>query len=757
MALVVVLQLVVLALSEIAAEQRSAELECHVDGTCTTTEDDSAAAAAAATTVNTDKSSIESTIAQCGLYMAESSIPGAGWGVYTGNDVASGIALDFHDVVIQYADHEVQSELQKYLYGIKLPEILLSEYFWEDIETDALFDADSVESISPGFGMLANCHLGVVNLDQASCRTRSSGPRSDASAGSSSSYQDCEFVTRQPIPAGHELFDDYGDSWFSTRSRIFGDDLPLSKDSKKADKIVQLWQHEVDGRDPDLAADLWETVVQGIGPHITGRFRRALPKSAQDAAKIDFDVAGANTAAYLAFPNIIRSIEWLNENGMCLDHIEVKPVSVRGNQERGAFARRFIPAGAMVAPAPVVHLSRKHTDMLYVDTNGSPKKMLWQGHQLLLNYCYGHPSSSVLIFPYSPGVNLINHADKSMNQKPNVAVRWSERMAHAEWMMLNATALIEQNTHAGLMMEFYALTDIDKGDEILLDYGDNWQKAWDEHVENWNRNQRDPDTAVVHTDDYISAWDYAKQCDQDIAQDGVYDCMYNTPTWIDVRCWVASKLKTVDNDWLDWSAPPMDDDDSDHRTLDETRACKVLSVEDGSLYRIRVQKSRLFEVKTGLQVMNVPRWAIAFVDRPYTNNQFLRQAFRHEIQLPDEMMPSAWRDLEPEPDSTCGLYMAESAIPNSGLGMYSAKAFSIGEKIFFGDIVVQVEDIYTNTKLRHWSANDFDYKENDWLLHNYYWDSLTSIGNFDAADVQSIIPGLGMLSFIVIPGIGFVY
>ena len=55
------------------------------------------------------------------------------------------------------------------------------------------------------------------------------------------------------------------------------------------------------------------------------------------------------------------------------------------------------------------------------------KSLLWEGHQLLLNYCYGHPDSSLLLLPDSPMVNLIRHyknpTDK--NEQPNVAIRWS--------------------------------------------------------------------------------------------------------------------------------------------------------------------------------------------------------------------------------------------------------------------------------------------------------------------------------------------
>ena len=39
--------------------------------------------------------------------------------------------------------------------------------------------------------------------------------------------------------------------------------------------------------------------------------------------------------------------------------------------------------------------------------------------------------------------------------------------------------------HAGLMFEFVALRDIQEGEEILINYGQEWQDAWDAHVAKW--------------------------------------------------------------------------------------------------------------------------------------------------------------------------------------------------------------------------------------------------------------------------------
>uniref|UniRef100_A0A7S4IRJ2 Uncharacterized protein n=1 Tax=Odontella aurita TaxID=265563 RepID=A0A7S4IRJ2_9STRA len=40
----------------------------------------------------------------------------------------------------------------------------------------------------------------------------------------------------------------------------------------------------------------------------------------------------------------------------------------------------------------------------------------------------------------------------------------------------------------------------------------------------------------------------------------------------------------------------------------------------------------------------IPRSAIFFVDRPYTTDQAMRGAFRHEIEIPDDIFPDVWKD-----------------------------------------------------------------------------------------------------------------
>mmetsp|Transcript_41112 Transcript_41112/g.76032 ORF Transcript_41112/g.76032 Transcript_41112/m.76032 type:complete len:95 (+) Transcript_41112:3-287(+) len=44
-------------------------------------------------------------------------------------------------------------------------------------------------------------------------------------------------------------------------------------------------------------------------------------------------------------------------------------------------------------------------------------------------------------------------------------------------------------------------------------------------------------------------------------------------------------------------------------------------------------------------VNDVPRRAIVFTNRPYTTDMHLTNAFRHEMMVPDDVFPEAWRNL----------------------------------------------------------------------------------------------------------------
>jgi hypothetical protein len=71
--------------------------------------------------------------------------------------------------------------------------------------------------------------------------------------------------------------------------------------------------------------------------------------------------------------------------------------------------------------------------------------------QLFLNYCYGHKNSSLLFWPYSPIVNLVNHDET----QPNVVLRWSDSSLHRgrHLMNLSVAEFKKAADPSGLLLE----------------------------------------------------------------------------------------------------------------------------------------------------------------------------------------------------------------------------------------------------------------------------------------------------------------
>ena len=51
------------------------------------------------------------------------------------------------------------------------------------------------------------------------------------------------------------------------------------------------------------------------------------------------------------------------------------------------------------------------------------------GYQLMMNYAFGHPKSSMLMSPYGPGASFINHNSTGAN----VRLQWADASPLSGW------------------------------------------------------------------------------------------------------------------------------------------------------------------------------------------------------------------------------------------------------------------------------------------------------------------------------------
>ena len=282
--------------------------------------------------------------------------------------------------------------------------------------------------------------------------------------------------------------------------------------------------------------------------------------------------------------------------------------------------------------------------------------------QLLYNYMLEHPQSSALFFPAGAMTMFINHGAK---KKANVKMIWSTK----EWSsteFAHATD-VHDLTLVGqidMMLELVATRPIKQGEEILLDYGDDWASAWKDHLSKWSElieNERFSKSAMTLNEIHHGLGKPAQPfptvqesdfSDRDDRENVVLQChlMYDEGKIERRRNQDGSRTKVYP-----WIPHPVA---GESRLKTEAairgvnrKTCEIVerSGDSDSGYKYIVRPI----VTEGLAILvkNVPHYAIRYTDKPYTNAQHGVYAFRHAIQFPDDIFPKAWRDLAEESHS----------------------------------------------------------------------------------------------------------
>ena len=176
----------------------------------------------------------------------------------------------------------------------------------------------------------------------------------------------------------------------------------------------------------------------------------------------------------------LRTPEWIGSNGQCLDNMRAKDSTIQ-SAGRGAFAERVISKGSIVVPAPLVFIANKTAvEMRDIGTSSHSNAT----HQLLLNYCFGHPHMDALLCPASDAV-LINHSPK-----PNTRIQWAVDDSSDEARLGSLDQVHPEGNEFGafntrLVIEYVATRDILPNEEILVDYSLEWGSKFLNHAESF--------------------------------------------------------------------------------------------------------------------------------------------------------------------------------------------------------------------------------------------------------------------------------
>jgi SET domain len=335
----------------------------------------------------------------------------------------------------------------------------------------------------------------------------------------------------------------------------------------------------------------------------------------------------------------VRDVEWIQQHGMCIDNIVIGQAKADSEMGRSAFARYDIAEGTVVAPAPIQMFPNRS-----VFATQEPEA-------LFVNYCFQPEGSDMLLFPYGPGVNLINHAND--RSQINVRVEWSTHyMSHNQWLNLPLDQYWVMDYPGGLIMDIVATRDIQQGEELFMDYGTKWDSAWKEHVANWK-----PITGKAETKEYT----YVDEIDRSQPFRTVDEQKSNPyPYNLKTVCWTPN-WEREDNTRMEWVRPqaPLEypegmlycniikrtKKDNMTKIIEPNKIGFNTSIPDEYFYEVSLLFDRLdpdVDDKLLYIDFNVPHSAISFVDKPYLSDLHLPNSFRHPIGLPDYMMPKLW-------------------------------------------------------------------------------------------------------------------
>lgn len=623
----------------------------------------------------------------CQLYMAESSIPNAGLGMYTAAPIKKDENVYHPDIVVNYFDFEVNTEIigtvmnkeqgaedsdiYKDVVGNKKdnhknclkwatknecaanPKYMLqycakscaahaagllneapgektvmdypwlpNEYYWDPTNTESFYEADEVSSLVPGLGALANSHTGLINCEMSRGSNDVTGLHrgKDAGVGAFSSVYNLPYKANKDIPAGMELFVEYGDNWFDEREWKFGP-LPLSYHFEEANEIVYKFWGQVKEEDT-FAEDLYKLTLDLV---TDVKLKMALPSTFEQAK-----VALTEGTAILTVPNAVRSPEWLEENGICIDNIRAQTSGVP-RSGRGAFATRDLSEGDIIAPLPLLHIDRRRIRM-FEDSDGDEPHEI--NEQLIVNYSYGHRLSTLLLFPYSPVVNFVNNnGDKS---KVNSEIRWSPKFHLKEWEKLTVEEIL-QKKQSSLVLEIVATRAIKWGEEIFIDYGDDWDSAWEDHLATWE--PPDNHHVAIHQMNMLQKIKTMEELEEKPYAPNIMTICYTS--------FESPREGIEEYEWNDYQAFPT--------KMKHASPCEIheryydidpKTGDEMEFYSARMSPGD--DDETIVILNGIPRFAIEFIDREYHSDQHLINSFRHPIHIPDSIFPEIWKNLAPK-------------------------------------------------------------------------------------------------------------
>lgn len=631
--------------------------------------------------------------AQCSLYIAPSSTTEENeqiaLSMYTGVDLNPGDIIGRPEIAVPVIDMDLHNNLKEglvdenYFYD-------LAEFMWTPESLHGQFDSFSYKTKTyeenseasqggtgwraaiPGIGALGRMHRTAyynADFNHFSTLFRTPIRISDTSnapptRGANSHYYNITLEATKFIPAGMEIL---MDSLGKEEETIL-----LSNDFIDADEILTKIDTFFDKHGASMSEKkklevynyLIRDVVRNVGTKsVMEDPERKNDEEAKDAITELFPkhpnaikkILLSGGTFLQEYPETQKSIQWLEENGQCCDGLYPGPSTVL-NAEKGAFSSRDVKQGELIAPSPLLKIDDENIlsmysklfkgenddgDFDYVIRDPEGEGVI--GTQLLYNYCFGHPQSTILFYPYGMTVNFINH--KPTGKGANAKVVWTKAKYHdPDLFLLTAEDLKQDRAMVPLGFDIIATRDISAHEEVFIDYGPEFEFALQRHSREWERRRSWPKQAL--------------EMNAEIANEKKHFIpIGDRPSDFPENIFTACHAYGIPLDESDKDIPRKIDDVKVYK-FDTIRTsfnghdmnlCDILNLkesESGEYFYVIQLFTNDEEDEESIIIVDVPEKYIMYVDMPYSSWTQAEGVFRHYIGIPDEIFPETWKNLK---------------------------------------------------------------------------------------------------------------
>jgi hypothetical protein len=313
-----------------------------------------------------------------------------------------------------------------------------------------------------------------------------------------------------------------------------------------------------------------------------------------------------------------------------------------------------LPKGTVVGYAPLVHVGVRGEQIFEVIYNGESKhgmdrfefretshdeeedldkliesaakhKNRYTKPDLVTNYSFGHRNSTLLLTPYGAIVNYINHKSEKDVDGPNVRIQWPDRelVAHKpEWLSKDINFVRDSIDKIGLSFDYVALRDIREGEEITMDYGDEWEKAWKKHVANWVA----PEDAYGYVHSSKFETEHLRTPEELLEE----PYPWNLHT-------LCTDFYTEDENVNIYTSPV---ENADSANLLPCRVVERVQENEDYVYVVELQMTEDNVVIAHGYPRDIK--GIQLYDKAYSPMWHMKEAFRHKLYVPDDIFPKTW-------------------------------------------------------------------------------------------------------------------